>query len=128
MFTPSRRRSHRVSGTVDNEEEFDWESDDEETTTSTAKTRSQAQPTQPEKSEGEHDEETPTTKLSTTSTPVHVSPRHSESEDGSYDVVSSQVSNNGEGKEEDLGASRDTAKPEPGIKETDEEEEDSDWE
>ena len=31
MFTPSRRRSHRVSGTVDNEEEFDWESDDEET-------------------------------------------------------------------------------------------------
>lgn len=57
---------------------------------------------------------------------MNISPRPSESEDGSYDVVSSQVSNNGEaGKEEDLTASKVTARP---RKEGDEDEEDSDWE
>lgn len=57
---------------------------------------------------------------------MNISPRPSESEDGSYDVVSSQVSNNGEAnKEEDLTASKVTARP---RKEGDEDEEDSDWE
>lgn len=70
-------------------------------------------------------EPTPVAKVSATSTPVNISPRPSESEDGSYDVVSSQVSNNGEAKEEDLSASKVTAKP---SKEGDEDDEDSDWE
>lgn len=127
MLTPARERSYTVSGTGDNEEEFEWESDDEEATSSTTKTRAEPQPTQPDKpEEGAHAEETPTTKLSTASTPVHASPRHSESEDGSYDVVSSQVSNNGEGKEGDLAASQDTTRPKAGSR--DAEEEDSDWE
>ena len=117
-------------GTVDNEEEFDWESDDEETTSPTIKSKPQPQATGSEEltpTAKDSVEDTPTMKASATSTPVHVSPRHSESEDGSYDVVSEQVSNNGEGREEDLTASQDTAKPKLAGKEA-EEDEDSDWE
>ena len=62
------------------------------------------------------------------STPATSSPRRSESEDGSYDVVSSQVSNSGETKEEEpVASSKDSTKTvKADAKQNDDE--DSDWE
>jgi hypothetical protein len=116
-------------GTVD-EEEFDWESDEEETTLPTSK-EATSEKEVTETTKPKHDESIEAgaatgTKTSATSTPATSSPRRSESEDGSYDVVSSQVSNNGEVKDEEPKKDKEDTKT---IKEEKEEDDDdSDWE
>lgn len=113
------RRKAILQGTTENEEDFDWESDDEDATP--------AKPSTAEAIPAEAKPEAvpaPTAKASSTSTPATISPRRSESEDGSYDVVSSQVSNNGEIREEEPGKA--TAKGQD--KKDNDEDEESDWE
>ncbi|KAI0915728.1 hypothetical protein AcW1_003754 [Taiwanofungus camphoratus] len=89
------RRKALIQGTIENEEDFSWEDDEEDTTLLAAKARSQ-----PDVSTSDPAPERPsrltavnTTIKSRVSTPGDGSPRVS-SED-SYDVVSSQVSNIG---------------------------------
>lgn len=111
-----------ATGTQDNEEEFDWESDDDEATV-----QQKTEPTETAtKATEEHTPsiEVPAAKASVASTPATGSPpRRLSSDEDSYDVVSSQVSNNEEAKEDDTkvtGGKKTDAK--------DDDEEDSDWE
>lgn len=116
-------------GTVENEEDIDWESDDEDTAAPSTKSKSVTPADPPSAADNapviEASEDKPAPKLSAPSTPATDSPRRSESEDGSYDVVSSQVSNNGEAKEEEHSARKDVARASKPDRDDDE---DSDWE
>ncbi|GJE94455.1 hypothetical protein PsYK624_106250 [Phanerochaete sordida] len=118
-----QRRKALMQGTPENEEEFDWESDDEDATPEKPSTAESATPAEAKP----EDKPAPAPKASLASTPATTSPRRSESdEDGSYDVVSEQVSNNGEVKDEEPAkvAAKRKVKKDDG----DDDDEDSDWE
>ncbi|THH01130.1 hypothetical protein EW026_g1527 [Hermanssonia centrifuga] len=128
------RRKAILQGTTESEEDFEWESDDEETTASKIPPSSAAEASEPSAQtvadspshsvEASTSRETLTaSKASVVSTPATGSPRHS-SED-SYDVVSSQVSNNGESKSESEPGQETRRKAKTG---NDEDGDDSDWE
>ncbi|KAI0675014.1 hypothetical protein C8Q78DRAFT_1010023 [Trametes maxima] len=130
------RRKAIIQGTTENDEDFSWEDEDEDPTSPTSKAALHDQPTSiSEKSKlpesSEHLSASAAETKSRISTPGTQSPRRS-SED-SYDVVSSQVSNNGAAPAE-LGAdvtSAAKAKVAPKSEEDDDEQEgseDSDWE
>ena len=107
-------------GTAESEEDINWESDEEESAHSTSDNIVSPQ-------EADIADSDPTIKLATSretltakkatatssSTPASASPRLSS--EGSYDVVSSQVSNAGDAKPGD-------------VKEKSDDDEDSDWE
>ncbi|EKM54587.1 uncharacterized protein PHACADRAFT_175113 [Phanerochaete carnosa HHB-10118-sp] len=114
-----QRRKAFLQGTNENEEDIEWESDDEDTTPAEPSANESTKPAEPKN----EDKPVQAVKASSTSTPATTSPRRSESEDGSYDVVSSQVSNNGEAKEEE--PIKEAAKEK---KKKDDDDEDSDWE
>lgn len=111
------------SGTVESEEDINWESDDDETADSTAGTAAPAMESIPpapglttHQAQGASHETIVAAKSmpSVVSTPASASPRLSS--EGSYDVVSSQVSNAGD------------VKPVEGQDKDDVDEGDSDWE
>ncbi|KAI0645409.1 hypothetical protein C8Q79DRAFT_964452 [Trametes meyenii] len=133
------RRKAIIQGTSDNDEDFSWEDEDEDEdpASPTSKLASQDQPTSSsEKSRfpesPEHLSASAAETKSRISTPGTQSPRRS-SED-SYDVVSSQVSNNGAAPAEPGADVTAAAKAKVAPKSGDdsegeeEEEEDSDWE
>lgn len=109
-----------VSGTTESEEDINWESDDESTdpvvtNASVSSTEFPTSTTITQLSVDSNRETVTATKASVVSTPATGSPRHS-SED-SYDVVSSQVSNNGDVKAAGEGSRK-----------GDDDEDESDWE
>ncbi|KAF7790359.1 hypothetical protein EIP86_001314 [Pleurotus ostreatoroseus] len=117
------RRKALIQGTAESEEDISWESDDDETadsTTGTAAPAAQSKPTTagsatltPDASHDTINAAKP--KTSVASTPASGSPR--QSSEGSYDVVSSQVSN-----------AEDTKPSEGDHKDDADDDEDSDWE
>ncbi|KAM5533340.1 hypothetical protein V8D89_013014 [Ganoderma adspersum] len=90
------RRKAIIQGTTENDEDFSWEDDDEETVSPTARFPATPSPSvgadQPKLSVAPPNAAA-TEARSLGSTPANLSPRQSSEE--SYDVVSSQVSNSG---------------------------------
>ncbi|KAI0775650.1 hypothetical protein BD413DRAFT_491465 [Trametes elegans] len=125
------RRKAIIQGTIDNEEDFSWEDEEEDATAPAAKAVAQdaVVSTAPQEASTEspaHLSASAAETRSRVSTPGNRSPRQSSEE--SYDVVSSQVSNNGAA---DGGAEKTQAQTTIAEKTGEgeaEESEDSDWE